>query len=670
VAGAATDQVAAGLAMSTGALNVAFRDSIAPYSQRAKLMLAASVVAGVAVYAGGMSGRNAVAAVLVAGMWAFGAGMLVAFSAAAADLGVMSVVMLLVYSSTQRAIDHAVLAGLLAIAGGLVQTALALVFWPLRRYAPERRALGELYLALEKAAESRIEASQSPPASAQSTAAQTALASLDRDDSLEGARYRALLSQAERMRLSLLALSRLRNRMERENPSSPALRILEHYFASFSRALASIAAALLPSEPAVEPTGLNAELVALAEQLRSTDTSPFIKDARFQMDGLTGQLRSAADLAVSATPAGAEAFAHREAAKPWRLRLGGRLATLRANFSLSSAAFRHAIRLAVCVAIGDAVARSIELNRAYWLPMTIAILLRPDFTATFSRGLLRLAGTFVGLIFATALFHVLPVDAYAQVAALAVLMFLLRCFGPANYGILAAAVSAVVVMLVAMSGVSPREVIAARAWNTLAGGAIALLAYWLWPTWESTQFAELLARALVSYRRYFHAVSEWYLNGVPNADEVDRLRVAGRLARANLEASIERLRAEPGVSADRTSLLGAILASSLRLAHALMAIEAGLYSANPPALPQEAFREFAKDLELTLDRLAAALSGSPAVLDSVPDLREDHRALVQSGDPAALISVETDRITNSVDTLREEVAQWITNQRKLPESAR
>ena len=37
--------------------------------------------------------------------------------------------------------------------------------------------------------------------------------------------------------------------------------------------------------------------------------------------------------------------------------------------------------------------------------MTIAIVLKPDFTATFSRGVLRLSGTYLGLLVATGLFH-------------------------------------------------------------------------------------------------------------------------------------------------------------------------------------------------------------------------------------------------------------------------
>jgi uncharacterized membrane protein YccC len=381
------------------------------------------------------------------------------------------------------------------------------------------------------------------------------------------------------------------------------------------------------------------------------------------MDALAGQLRTALDLAAYTTPAGLAAFERREARKPWSLQLGGTLATLRANLNLKSAACRHAVRLAACVALGDALGRGLDWRRSYWLPMTIAIVLKPDFTATVSRGVLRLAGTFAGLVFATALFHVLPAARSAQVAAIAALMFVLRCFGSANYGILVTAVTALVVFLIAMTGTAPKEVMAARGLTTAAGGAIALLAYWLWPTWERTQISEAMAQMLDAYRHYFRAVREAYVQpDTPFGPELDRARLAARLARSNLEASFDRFSAEPGASPESVRLLSGMLASSHRLVHAIMALESGLYSSQPLA-PRDAFRSFANDVELTLYYLAAALRGSPLTLDALPGLREDHRALVHSGDSLteryALVNVETDRITNSLNTLSEELLRWI-----------
>ena len=168
--------------------------------------------------------------------------------------------------------------------------------------------------------------------------------------------------------------------------------------------------------------------------------------------------------------------------------MSGTLATLGANLNFRSAACRHAVRLAVCIAVGDALAVGIDWRRSYWIPMTIAIVLKPDFTATFSRGVLRLAGTFIGLVLATGLFHMMSASVAPEPALIAILSFVLRCFGPANYGIFVCAVTALVVVMLAANGVAPREAIAARGLNTAVGGVIALLAYWVWPTWERTRY--------------------------------------------------------------------------------------------------------------------------------------------------------------------------------------
>jgi uncharacterized membrane protein YccC len=633
IAGVATGQVAGGLAMATGALNVSYSDSYDPYLQRARKMLAASFFVALAVFAGALSGHHNTSAVLVAAVWAFAAGMMVALSQAAADVGTISLVTLLVYAAVPQPLDRAV-----------------------------------YYLELARAATTPVSATQPPPATAQSTQAQKTLAVLDNDHSIEGERYRLLLSQAERMRLSLMMLGRLWNRLEREEPGSPEAATLQAFLQICAGMLRSIGDSLRAGVPAgVVPEELR-ELQNLAENLRADDeTAPqamaLKKDARVQMDALAGQLRSVVDLSTSSTPAGLEAYQRREERKHWTLRLSGALATLIANLSLNSAACRHAIRLSACVALGDAIARGFELRRSYWLPMTISIVLKPDFTATFSRGVLRLAGTFAGLVLATGLFHVLPPGLHAEVALIVVLMFVLRWVGSANYGIFVTTVTALVVLLIAMTGVSPKEVMAARALNTVAGGAIALLAYWLWPTWERTRVSEALAAMLDAYREYFRKVRESYANpdSISGAD-LDNARLAGRLGRSNLQASIDRLVAEPGTSASAISLLGAMLASSHRLAHALMALEAGLASTQPVP-PRGAFHHFANDVEFTLYQLSAALRGSPLSREQLPDLREDHHALVQSGDSLteryALVNIETDRITNSLNTLSEEVLRWL-----------
>src|ERR1035438_8494333 len=211
------------------------------------------------------------------------------------------------------------------------------------------------------------------------------------------------------------------------------------------------------------------ELHALAEQLRAplpACAAPQLAatraDARRQLDALT------VELAAHISRTGPREFDRRERAQPWSLRLAGLFAVLRANLTLDSAAFRHALRLAACVVIADAFARGIGWHRAYWGPMTVAIVLKPDFTTTFSRGVLRLAGTFTGLALATALFHAISPTATTLALFIVIFVFLMRWAGPANYGVMVTALTALVVLLFASTGVAPAELVAARALFTVA----------------------------------------------------------------------------------------------------------------------------------------------------------------------------------------------------------
>jgi hypothetical protein len=229
------------------------------------------------------------------------------------------------------------------------------------------------------------------------------------------------------------------------------------------------------------------------------------------------------------------------------------------------------------------------------------------------------------------------------------------------------ALTGLVVLLFAMTGVAPGQVIAARALNTAIGGCLALAAAVLWPTWERMHVNESMAAMLESYRAYFQAVRDGYLGQGPAgnpalAARLDSTRQDGRLARSNLESSVERVAIEPGTTHDRITALRAILANSHRFIHAAMALEAGL-ERSAAAPPRAGFVIFTNQVDTTLYFLATYLRGGAFEPGDLPDLRESHRALTGEGDSSidryALSNIETDRITNSLNTLAVEIVQWV-----------
>jgi uncharacterized membrane protein YccC len=674
LAGLLLHNPAGGVLGASGALNVAFSDGSDPYLHRARRMLAAALCVSLAVFTGRFYGHTHVLAIPLEAACAFLAGLMVAAGQTPSDIAAITLVTLLVFSASPAPLGRALTSGWLALGGGLLETALALAFWPVHRYAPESRAVGALYSELAHSAAAGVPASEAPPATGGVVSARAALANIATHRSLEAERYLALLSQAERIRLCLLALSRFRTRLAREPGGGPDAALIERALGLATRMLASIGTSLAAGAIGQAHPECLAQLDHLSARLRVPPTAGVPSavaatriDARWQLDALAGQLRSAIELAAHASRAGLAEFDRAEAAQPAPLRLSGTFAVLRANLTLGSAACRHGIRLAVCVALADVLSRSLGWHRAYWAPMTVAIVLKSDFTTTFSRGVLRLAGTFTGLALATSLVHLLSPSQAVQAGLITLFMLLMRWIGGANYGLLVTCLTGLVVFLFSLGGTPPGEVIAARALNTIAGGAIALAAYRLWPTWERGLIGQSLARLFDAYRDYFQAVRDAYLHPgweqQPEfAERLAVVRQSGRLARTNLEASVARFANEPGADPVRLTTLDAILANSHRFIHAAMALEAGLYRSRPVP-PREAFGAFANAVDATLYFLSAYLRGTHAEPGDLPDLRDLHHALVSCGDSRveryALVNIETDRVTNSVNTLALEVLHWV-----------
>jgi uncharacterized membrane protein YccC len=669
--GIAVGQPIAAVAVATGALNVSFSDGLDPYGQRARRMLAWTFLGALAVFTGSVSGKYHLAAILVAAAWAFVAGMLVSISRRAADLGLNTFVTLIVFAARGALSPiNALIATLLVLVGGLLQTCLALLFWPIRHRDPERQALGQLYLDLSSDLDPHSGALASLPLSAPSTRTQETFSALGRDHSIEGERYRLLLDQTDRIRMSSFMLERLRQALMHEREQTAPHRresaeCIDHLQETASRLLRRVGESLIADEPITGGPDLLKELHLVFEETHclSSDSDSLSSEIRLAIDALAGQLRAVLDLAQHATPEGLAEFAKGEAAQPWKLQVRGWVGTLRANLHFQSPAFRHAVRLAICIAIGDAIGRAISWERSYWLPMTVAVVLRPDFTTTFSRGVLRLLGTFTGLILATVLYHILPQFSLTRLILVGIFTFLLRSIGPANYGVFSVAVSGLIVFLIAATGISPGEVVLERGLNTAAGGTLALIAYALWPTWERKQVWETIAEMLDACRFYFQAIVDRFERDDPFLESsLDETRRAWRRSRSNAEASVDRVSAEPGITAERLDCLTSILAHSHALVHAMMALEAGVIGTRASDPPPE-FRVFARDVDFTLYFLAAALRGSPAASETLPKLREDHSRLLRARDNFSaayeFVLIETDRLTTALNTLREQVTRCL-----------
>ncbi|HVT32383.1 MAG TPA: FUSC family protein, partial [Rhodanobacteraceae bacterium] len=368
-------------------------------------------------------------------------------------------------------------------------------------------------------------------------------------------------------------------------------------------------------------------------------------------NGLAGQLRAAVRNADFAGSRGELRAAAAEARLPRALRQRSALATLRANFTFSSIAFRHAIRCGACLAIAVAGERALAIPHGYWIPMTTAIVLKPDFAGTFSFGLLRVAGTMLGLVLTTALVHYAFGSEWERLALLAALCIGFRLLTTMHYGIGVMLLTGLVVILLSFDGIAPGDTMLARGIATGIGSALALVGYLAWPTWESRRVPEAIAKMIDAYRAH--------LDALLTADAGTRAaaRSAARSARTNAQASLDRLRGEPRRDQARLDFGEALFANANRFIRAGMALEAVLDDAQ--ALPErERVLAFAARVDANLAAISSSLRGASA--PPTERLRGQERALAEQletarssdgADVAAAIADAFDRITDSVDTM-------------------
>jgi uncharacterized membrane protein YccC len=187
-----------------------------------------------------------------------------------------------------------------------------------------------------------------------------------------------------------------------------------------------------------------------------------------------------------------------------------------------------------------------------------------------------------------------------------------------GYALLTACVSSYVVLLLGLQGGHPLETGAERVAMTLIGGAVALVAYALFPSWQTARLTERTAEWLAAAGRYTATVLT--AHGDPaggHAREVRDALLDSRQARTELREALEQADAEPvRHAAQQPDLtrkqLDKARAAILLLGRAGMLLEAHLPSADAEPVPGAA--DFADEL-----RYATAIAAAAVLVGQTPD---------------------------------------------------
>ncbi|MET0289474.1 MAG: FUSC family protein [Pseudoxanthomonas sp.] len=650
--GVASGHATLGLGMAIGALQTMFADQPGAYGLRMRRMMLTAAIAGLSAMTGILVGGYPLLLMVAVFLFGFTGGLVVALGPLAARNGLASMILLMVCANMGVAHDQAVGVGLLIFSGGLLQMLMAVAAWPLQRYRPERFALATILQQLAITARTRPDASQPSPTL---QAAQDTLVLLHGQHHTRGLAlqsFRIMAEVCERVRIDVLALADVHARLEEtrareliETLLKQAALVLDHLSAAMREATAPISAQ-------VDVTALQAladQLDGLKSQVAGVREQRLLRLAAGRAAGLAGQLRALVRNGYWASSQGQINAQQAEARLPPALRPSSPWITLRANLKLSSIAFRHALRCGTALVVALLLERALALPHGVWIPMTTAIVLKPDFGGTLSFGAGRVLGTLAGLVVGTALIHYAMDGTVVRLLLLWLFCFGFRLTAQMNYGLGVALLTGMLVMLLSFEGYVPGEALSARVAATLTGSALAMAVYALWPTWEGRRGRSAFAKLLEADQRHLSAL----LDG--RVDVLDDTRSAARAARTNVQASIDRMRAEPRRGGNRTEaqLAESLLANATRLMRAPLMLEAQLREgAHLPIQPE--LSAFAQSVDATLGAQARYLRQT-GKFSEIPAVRPVERKLADrvahEHEVAFALLDACDRIADSLDTL-------------------
>ncbi len=308
---------------------------------------------------------------------------------------------------------------------------------------------------------------------------------------------------------------------------------------------------------------------------------------------------------------------------PWRDRLRDL-----ADRTLGSPDTRDfAVRLTLCMTIAEVARQLLPIERPYWVLLTVAIVLKPDFGSVFTRAVQRGAGTLLGVLVGSLLLSVLPGDAWV-VLAIAVAAGLLPWARGANYGLFSVFQTPVIILLLDLAVPGGPGLVGARLVDTLIGCAIVLVAgYLLWPqTWRAPLDEAL--RAAVG------ALDD-FVGAAFGDDPAARRRARRRSYRAltELHTQLQRRLAEPPPISTRAGAWWPVIVQLERTSDAVTEAVIAVRGGEPAPDPAQ------------VSVLRRAIRG----------LQEDLRATAPPGDAEAHDAETDDAETDDAEILAEGV---------------
>lgn len=168
----------------------------------------------------------------------------------------------------------------------------------------------------------------------------------------------------------------------------------------------------------------------------------------------------------------------------------------------SRTAGANGIRIGVCLGVATGIAVALhEPTHAFWLPLTVAVIVRPEYASVFVRMINRLGGTVIGAALAAAMLAAWPSGLPVAAAAAAAIGFAVLA-APKLYGLSVIGITAST-LLSSSIGYADPVLPAVRLLDTAIGAVVAIVfGYLLWPGARRLPEAARLDAALAAAHVY------------------------------------------------------------------------------------------------------------------------------------------------------------------------
>ena len=276
------------------------------------------------------------------------------------------------------------------------------------------------------------------------------------------------------------------------------------------------------------------------------------------------------------------------------------------------------LRLMICMGVAGLVSEVLPLQRSYWVPLTVAIVLKPDYGSVFARALQRGIGTIVGAVAGAVLLAL--VHGTWLLIPFAVLAALLPYGRSRNYGLLCTFLTPLVVVLIDLLTPAGWRLAEDRLIDTLIGCAIALLiGFAPWPMSWYAHLPRQFARTALDVCTY---MEEALLGPKADADGGTRPPVRSRMRRAtyralaDLRTEFQRTMSEPPSISRRTTAWWPAVVGLEQVMDAVTSV--ALAVSHGARVPPSGVRMLSAALRAVSE---AAAAGTP--VQTPPELPED-----------------------------------------------